>query len=102
MKRERTEEKIGCATSNSDCCKRVEVPSDEEVAALSDMREIKARVKELKKRQSEISLHKGEYLGEKSRLEKEMIELKTEWSELEEKRKRAAHDRMVMLGHDKI
>ncbi len=102
MKTERTEEKIGCATNNSDCCKKAEVPSDDEVAALSDMREIKARVKELKKRQSETSLHKGEYLGEKSRLEKEMTDFKAEWSKLEEKRKRAAHDRMIMLGHEKI
>ena len=101
MKTERTEEKIGCATSNSDCCKRAEVPSDEEVAALSDMREIKARVKELKKRQSEISQHQDEHLEERSRLEKEMTELKIEWSRLEEKRKRAAHERMILLGYDK-
>ena len=39
MRIERTEEKIGCATNNSDCCKRAEVPSDEEVAALSDKRD---------------------------------------------------------------
>jgi len=101
MKTERTEERIGCATNNSDCCTRADVPSDEEVAVLNNMREIKARVKELKKRQSEISPHKSEYLEEKSRLEKEMTELKTEWSELEEKRKRATHDRMILLGHDK-
>jgi len=101
MKTEPIEEQIGCATNNSNCCKRAEVPSDKEVAALSDMREIKARVKELKKRLSAISLHKGEYLEEKSRLEKEMTELKAEWSELEEKRKKAAHDRMILLGYGK-
>jgi predicted nuclease with TOPRIM domain len=102
METEHTEEQTGCATNNSNCCKRAEVPSDEEVAALMGMREIKARVKELKKRMSEISLYNGEYLMEKSRLEKEMTELKSEWNELEEKRRRAAHDRMIMLGHEKI
>ena len=100
MEKERTEERIGCAIDNSDCCTRADVPSDEEVAALKDMRGIKARVRELKKRQSEISLHKGEYLEENSRLEKEMTELKLEWSKLEERRKRAARDRMILLGHD--
>ena len=102
MKTESTEEQIECATNNSDCCKKAEVPSDEEVAILSDMREIKARVKEIKKRLPEISLHNGEYLEEKSRLEKEMTELKEEWCELEERRKRAAHDRMILLGHERV
>ena len=101
MKDDGTEERSGYATHNSDSCTRAKVPSEEEVAILNDMREIKVRVKELKKRQSEISLHKGEYLEEKSRLEKEMTELKTEWSELEEKKKRASHDRMISLGYDK-
>jgi predicted nuclease with TOPRIM domain len=101
METEHAEKQTRCATNNSNCCKRAEVPSDEEVAALSDMREIKVRAKELKKRLSEISLYHGEYLMEKSKLEKEMRELKSEWNELEEKRKRAAHDRMIMLGHEK-
>ena len=102
MKTEHTEKQIGCATNNSNCCKRAEVPSDEELAALSDMREIKARVKDLKKRLSEISRHNSEYLIEKSRLEKEMRELKSEWNELEQKKEKAAHDRMIMLGHEKV
>jgi regulator of replication initiation timing len=96
MRNERTKERTGCATHNSDCWTRADVPSDEEVAVLNDMREIKARVKELKKRQSEISLNKGEYLEEKSRLKMEMTELKEEWCKLDEKRKKAAHDRMIL------
>ena len=93
--------KIGCAASNSNCCKKTEVPSDEEVAVLAEMREIKMRVKELKKRLSEISLTKGEHLGKKSRLENEIAELKAEWNVLDEKKKRAAHDRMILLGYNK-
>ena len=100
MKTEPKEEQIGC-TINNNCCKRAEVPSDEEVEALHAMREIKTRVKEIKKRRAEILLHEDEYLEEKSMLEKEMTELKEDWHQLEEKRKRAAHDRMVLLGHDK-
>ncbi len=101
MKKDRAIDKIECVTSNSDCCVRPKVPTDEEVAILTNMREIKTRVKELKKMQSEISFHKGEYLGEKSSLEKELAELKAEWNRLEEKKKRAAHDRMISLGYDK-
>jgi predicted nuclease with TOPRIM domain len=101
MKNALKKERTGRTTHNSDSCTRTKVPSEEELAILNDMREIKARVKELKKRQSEISLRKGEYLEEKSRLEKEMKELKTEWNVLDEKGKRAAHDRMISLGYDK-
>jgi len=101
MKTKHTEERIGCATNN-DCCKEAEVPSDEEVAALNNMREIKTRVKELKKRLFEISLHKDEYLEEKLRLEKEISALKSEWNELEQKREKAAYDRMIMLGHERV
>ena len=102
MKTKHTEERIGYTANNSDCCKRAEVPSDEELVALSDMREIKTRVKELKRRLSEISLHKDEYLEEKLRLEKEISALKSEWDELERKREKAAHNRMIMLGHERI
>jgi len=101
METEHEEDKIGCSTDNSNCCKRAEVPSDEEVEALSGMREIKARVKELKKRLSEISSSNGKYPMEKSRLEKEITELKSEWNELEQKREKAARDRMILLGHEK-
>ena len=101
MKTERTEERIGCATNNSNCCKKAEVPSDEELAALNHIREIKTRVKELKKRLSEIYLQNGEFLMERSRLEKEMKALKSEWNELELKKEKAAHDRMIMLGYEK-
>lgn len=101
MKKEPTEVQIGCTTNNSNCCKKAEVPSDGEVAALNHMREIKTRVKELKKRLSEIYLRNGEFLMERSRLEKEMEALKSEWNELELKKEKAAHDRMIMLGHGK-
>ena len=85
------------------CCKKLEVPSDDELVALDAMRVIKTRVRDLKKRLSEISSSdKGEPDEEASKLEKEMAELKVEWNEWEEKRKKAAHERMTLLGHEEV
>jgi hypothetical protein len=95
MKIVQIEEQIGCAT-NRTWSKKAKVPSDEEVAALDDMREIKVRVRELKKRLSD------DYCAEKSRLEREMAALKVEWDELDKERKKAARDRMILLGHETI
>ena len=82
-------------------CKGVEVPSEDEVVALNAMRSIKDRVRDLKKRLSEInSLDTDGNNGERAALEKEMAHLKVEWNEWEEKRKKAARERMIMLGHE--
>ncbi len=82
-------------------CKGVEVPSEDEVVALNAMRRIKDRVRDLKKRLSEIN--SGDTDGnneERAALEKEMAYLKAEWNEWEEKRKKAARERMILLGHE--
>lgn len=84
------------------CCKKMEVPSEDEVAALNAMRAIKERVRDLKTRLSEISssnrdVDKSEALA----LEQKMEKLKAEWNEWEEKRKKAAKERMIFLGHEK-
>jgi predicted nuclease with TOPRIM domain len=75
------------------CCKRLEVPSEDEVVALNAMRAIKDRVRDLRKRLSEIS----ESILE---LEQEMAELKVQWNDWEEKREKAARERMILLGHE--
>jgi len=81
------------------CCKRLEVPSEDEVVALNAMRAIKDRVRDLRRKLSEIS----ESGGDKSKilkLEKEMAELKVQWNDWEEKREKAARERMILLGHE--
>ena len=85
------------------CCKKLEVPSEDEMVALNAMRAIKDRVRDLKKRLSEISSsQKDENSDEALRLEKEMAKLKLEWNEWEEKRKKAAKERMILLGHEEV
>ena len=83
------------------CCKKMEVPSEEEVLALNAMRGIKERVRDMKRRLSQISSsNKGEDKAEALDLEKKMQALKAQWNEWEEKRKKAAKERMILLGHE--
>ena len=82
-------------------CKQVEVPTEDEVEALNAMREIKERVRSIKGRISKLSTaREASNIEERSRLEKEMAQLKSEWEKLEERRNEAARERMVLLGHE--
>ncbi len=86
---------------NSKSCKPIEVPTEDELVALNAMRTIKYRSKEVKKRLSEISSPNGDENAKKIlKLEREMEQLKAEWREWEEKRKEAARERMILLGHE--
>jgi uncharacterized protein YlxW (UPF0749 family) len=82
-------------------CKKIDVPTDEEVCALNELRSIKERVRELKKRISDLS--EGLVAGTRDDLmlmEKEMADLKAQWLSWEEKRQQAARERMSTLGHE--
>lgn len=81
------------------CCKKLDVPSEDEVVALNAMRAIKDRVRDLKKRLSEISESGGDE-NEILKLEKELAGLKAQWNAWEEKREKAARERMILLGHE--
>ena len=92
---------MGVSEEVDSCCKKLEVPSEEEVVALNAMRAIKERVRDLKKRLSEVSSpHKEGDRAEALELEKKMEALKAQWNEWEEKRNRAAKERMILLGHE--
>jgi hypothetical protein len=82
-------------------CKQIDVPTDDEVCALNELRCIKARVRELKMKISDLSagLVAGS-LDDLMTLEKEMADLKEEWLSWEEKRQQAARERMIILGHE--
>lgn len=86
---------------DSKSCKPIEVPTEDELVALNAMRMIKDRSKEVKNRLSEISFLNGDENAEKIlELEREMGQLKAEWREWERKRKDAARERMILLGHE--
>ena len=72
-------------------CKGIEVPTDDEVEALNAMKILKFRVREIKNEISEISSDKRkEERSGLSRLERDLIMLKKEWDQWDEKRKKAA------------
>jgi hypothetical protein len=82
-------------------CKKIDVPTEEEVCALNELRCIKERVRELKKKISDLSA--GLVAGTRDDLlvlEEEMADLKEEWLAWEEKRQQAARERMIILGHE--
>jgi septal ring factor EnvC (AmiA/AmiB activator) len=82
-------------------CKQVEVPTEDEVEVLNAMRALKERVRSVKGRIAELSNPRDAAESEeRSRLEKEMATLKTEWDKLDEQRTEAARVRMVLLGHE--
>jgi hypothetical protein len=91
------EGKTACVRS----CKKIDVPTEQEVCALNELRCIKERVRELKKKISGLSA--GLLAGTRDDLmdrEKEMADLKEEWLSWEEKRQQAARERMIILGHE--
>jgi hypothetical protein len=93
------ENKILTPINCVDGCHKVEVPSEDEVAALDAMRTIKNRVREIKRDISELTeIEKGKTI--KRELENEMIGLRAEWKEWENKREEAARVRMILLGHE--
>ncbi|MGD8229142.1 MAG: hypothetical protein PVH82_14830 [Desulfobacteraceae bacterium] len=99
MTNEKTE---GTSEEVDSCCKKMEVPSEDEVAALNAMRAIKEKVRDLKTRLSDISSSsREEDKGEALALEQRLETLRAEWNEWEEKRKKAAKQRMIFLGHEK-
>lgn len=82
-------------------CGGIAVPTDNEIFALQAMGRIKERVRDLKNRLSVISSGRvAEKPGERASLEEEMRRLKSEWEAREQERKKAAHERMVLLGHE--
>jgi len=84
------------------CPGKLEVPTPAEKDALDKMRGIKERVRKLKIRLTGLkdSGH-DEGVQEISELEKELSHLKMEWDRWEQRRQKAAKERMILLGHEK-
>jgi hypothetical protein len=91
------EGKTACVHS----CKKIDMPTEQEVCARNELRCIKERVRELKKKMSDLSAGPvGRSQDDLMDLEKEMADLKEEWLSWEEKRQQAARERMIILGHE--
>jgi chromosome segregation ATPase len=88
----RGEKENGDLACGERTCGPVEVPTEEETEALDALRTIKGRVREIK-----AELQSAE---EREPLEKELDSLREEWEAWQRRRKAAARERMVMLGHE--
>lgn len=83
------------------CSGKIEVPTEAEREALTAMKAIKARVRDLKKRLASLADSKRHGASKEILdLEEELASLKTQWNQWEEKRRRAANERMILLGHE--
>jgi hypothetical protein len=88
-------------TPSEKICKGIDVPTDNEVEALSAMKALKIRVREIKKKISGISLTNKKGKNESLlALEKDLMRIKEEWDRWDKKRSKAARERMVLLGHE--
>lgn len=86
----------GKRSSCSGQCGGVQIPTDEELIALGAMRAIKREVTILKARMRQLPGDAASLAA----LEREVARFKTEWREWDERRRAAAHKRMVLLGHE--
>lgn len=82
-------------------CRRIQVPTEEELVALNAMRAIRREAKLLKEQLQSLPETNGpDSLTERIELQKKLDRYKLEWNGWEEKRKAAAKRRMVLLGHE--
>ena len=88
-------------SSDLTCPGKMEVPTPKEQEALAAMKSIKERVREIKRRLSKLKdAGPGRVAVEITALENELDRLKTKWDQWEEKRRSAAKERMIILGHE--
>ena len=85
----------------SRCLGKLQVPTEQEKEALDAMKSIKESVRALKKRLTALKASgRDETTGEILELEKELAHLKVDWDKWEQKRQKAAKERMILLGHE--
>jgi hypothetical protein len=83
------------------CPSKPKVPSDGEVEALEALRAIKEQARSLKR---ELALlHEKHTRGDAaavSTIQKKLSRLRAEWNSWEKRRRSAARERMILLGHE--
>jgi hypothetical protein len=83
------------------CGGKVAVPSEKEVEALRALKAIKERVRAVKTHLKRLGDSRDdETVQKKKDLEKKLERLKEDWRRWEEKRGKAARERMILLGHE--
>ena len=77
------------------------IPTEAETAILAEMKSIKEKVRELKTRLNELAVSGSDADSNEVHMLKEALaHFKEEWEKLDRKRRTAARERMVQLGHE--
>ena len=92
---------VSQADAPSSCQGKLEVPTEKEREALAAMKAIKGEVRALKKRLTALKASgRDGTTGDILALEKELAHLKVDWDKWEQKKQKAAKERMILLGHE--
>jgi hypothetical protein len=88
-------------SASSTCTGKIRVPTEAETAILAEMKSIKEQGRELKRRLNELAVS-GSHAdsNEVPVLKEALVRFKEEWERLDRKRRAAARERMVQLGHE--
>lgn len=81
------------------CAGKADVPTARELRVLKEMRDLKARVRDLKARRERLVQAQGAE-KEIAAIEEDLAGMRRRWEALEKERDAAAHERMVLLGHE--
>lgn len=91
----------GCCSDQA-CGGEIEVPSPAEQEALGILRGLKEEVRDIKGRLALLETRDGSAQASEAALLRDKLgALRARWDEWEEKRKAAARERMIRLGHEK-
>jgi chromosome segregation ATPase len=90
----------GFSTGSNGCPGKIEVPTEKEQAILAAMKAVKDRVRQLKQSLKSMQSAESGSEAELAGAEQELARLKVEWDSLDERRKKAARERMIQLGHE--
>ncbi len=83
------------------CPGRVEIPTEKEREALAAMRALKGRIRKLKECLAELEGPRpNEDTGDAREIIEELARLREDWDRWEKKRRQAARERMILLGHE--
>lgn len=99
---EKTFKMISDGAREKGCCGQIEVPTPAEQEALAALRTIKERVRAMKDRTAFLkSEDPAGHAEELASLRETLDRLRKDWDHWEHKRKAAAKERMILLGHEK-
>ncbi len=83
------------------CPGKMKVPTDREQECLKALKAIKEKASVVKERLASLKGSPGEDESpEIASLNRELSRLKSAWNEWDEKREKAAKERMILLGHE--